>query len=114
MKRVAIGICFPLILATSGELDRDLQRIFGTDDYKVLRPGPMKWSKDGAAYTMVEGSAIVSYETESGNRTVLVGPSLLTPSGASAPLPVDDYEWSPDHRSLLIFTSAKKVWRLKT
>jgi dipeptidyl-peptidase 4 len=114
MRRIAIWICFPVLLAATSELDRDLQRIFATRDYKVLEPGRMKWSKDGAAYTTVEESAIIRYETESGNRTVVASPSLLTPSGASASLPIDDYEWSPNGRALLIFTSAKKVWRQKT
>ena len=114
MRRIAIWVCFPVLLAAAGELDRDLQRIFGSQDYKVLRPGQLKWSSDGDTYTTVEGSSIVRYETESGKRTVAIGSSLLTPSGTSAPLPIDDYTWSDDSRSLLIFTSAKMVWRQKT
>src|SRR5439155_6219407 len=38
----------------------------------------------------------------------------LTPKGATAPLDVQDYSWSPDGRMLLVFTNTKPVWRLNT
>src|SRR5207253_9968772 len=45
---------------------------------------------------------------------VMVAASALTPKGATAPLDVQDYSWSPDGRMLLVFTNTKPVWRLNT
>jgi dipeptidyl-peptidase-4 len=57
----------------------------------------------------------VSYDTVSGgDRTVLVPATSFIPKGATAPLVVEGYEWSPDHSRLLVFTNSRKVWRRNT
>ena len=38
----------------------------------------------------------------------------LVARGESAPLAVEDYEWSPDGKRLLLFTNSQKVWRENT
>ncbi|HYP50957.1 MAG TPA: S9 family peptidase, partial [Pyrinomonadaceae bacterium] len=38
----------------------------------------------------------------------------LIPQGATAPLPLQNYEWSTDNQKLLVYTNSKKVWRLNT
>jgi dipeptidyl-peptidase 4 len=72
----------------------------GGDSYTILEPSPDKRSVD-----------IVAYETATGKRTVQVSAAQLTPSGATAPLRIEDYSWSADGKKLLIFTNARKVWR---
>ncbi len=84
------------------------------------KPAPAtRWLDNGSRYTVLEPSAsgaseLVAYETNTGKRAVLVSAKQLTPSGSSKPLAIDDYFWSPDGKSLLIFTNAQKVWRLRT
>jgi dipeptidyl-peptidase-4 len=98
-----------------------LRRIFASRDFAPEGFGPARWMDGGAAYTTVEPSAtlqggddIVRYETATGARQVYVAAERLVPPGASAPLPVDDYGWSPDGSRLLLFTSSQRVWRDNT
>jgi dipeptidyl-peptidase-4 len=51
---------------------------------------------------------------ERGSREVLVAARRLVPQGASAPLEIEDYAWSPDGKKLLVFTNSQPVWRLNT
>jgi len=89
-----------------------LDRIFASNEFRSETFGPARWLEDGRAYTTLEPSAtnkeardIVRYEAASGARTVLIAAASLVPSGASAPLRIDDYAWSKDGRKLLIFTN---------
>ena len=98
-----------------------LDRIFASNEFRSETFGPARWLEDGSAYTTLEPSAankeardIVRYEAASGARTVLIAAASLVPSGASAPLRIDDYAWSKDGRKLLIFTNSKQVWRQNT
>jgi dipeptidyl-peptidase-4 len=77
--------------------------------------------KDGRSYTTVEdsaavkdGSDIVLYLADTGKREVLIPASRLIPPGGSAPLQIDNYEWSADAKLLLIFTNTQRVWRQNT
>src|SRR5262249_20624620 len=79
--------------------------------------GPARWLEDGSAYTTLEASPankdardIIRYEAASGARSVLIAAASLIPTGASAPLVIEDYAWSKDGRKLLIFTNSKQVW----
>ena len=78
------------------------------------------WQKDGEIYTILEptaggkGQDIVSYDSASGKRSVLISAAQLTPKDAKAPLDIDEYSWSDDRAKLLIFTNTKKVWRRNT
>jgi dipeptidyl-peptidase-4 len=71
----------------------------------------------GAAYTTLEpdsagkGQDLVRYDTEGGARLVLIPAAQLVPPGATGPLVIEDYAWSPDDRFLLVFTNSKPVWR---
>jgi dipeptidyl-peptidase 4 len=97
-----------------------LTRIYGSSEFAAQPFGPSRWLDDGLAYTTLEpgaggeGQDIVRYDVESGRREVMVAASALTPKGATAPLDVQDYAWSPDGRMLLVFTNTKPVWRLNT
>jgi dipeptidyl-peptidase 4 len=105
----------------SDQLNRDLKRIFDSKELTPKRFGPARWRDGGRSYTIVEPSAkvkgsdeIASYETGTGDRSILVEASELCPSGAAKPLSIDDYRWSTDGQKLLIFTNTKKVWRNNT
>ena len=98
-----------------------LDRIFTSREFAAERFGPARWMADGEAYTTLEPSParpgareLVSYAAATGGRQVLVPAARLMPAGAAAPLPIDDYSWSPDGQVLLVFTNSKRVWRQNT
>src|SRR5436190_11298952 len=98
-----------------------LDRIFSSSEFRSETFGPARWLDDGSAYTTLEPASdnretrdIIRYETATGARSVLIAAASLRPSGASAPLVIDDYAWSKDGRKLLIFTNTKQVWRQNT
>jgi dipeptidyl-peptidase-4 len=106
----------------SDGLSQDLSRIFASADLNSRGFGPARWTDDAAgAYLTVEASAsdpaareIVRYDAASGTRSVMIAASALTPSGASAPLRIENYSFSPDKSKVLIFTNSRKVWRQNT
>src|SRR5690349_24472978 len=86
-----------------------LQRIFASRDFFGQRFGPARWLESGDAYTTLElavggGTDIVRYDAATGARAVIVPAARLTPTGASDPLDIEDYAWSPDGQKLLVFT----------
>jgi len=98
-----------------------LERIFSSREFTPARFGPARWMKDGKSYTSVEdstavkgGKDIVLYSAETGKRDILISASRLLTPGATAPLPIEDYQWSADGKLLLIFTNAQRVWRQNT
>jgi dipeptidyl-peptidase-4 len=98
-----------------------LERIFDSREFAPARFGPARWMKDGKSYTTLEDSAavkggkdIVLYRAETGKREILIPATRLIPPGVSAPLQVDNYEWSADGKLLLIFTNTQRVWRQNT
>jgi dipeptidyl-peptidase-4 len=108
-------------LRGSEQLRESLKKIFDSKDYQPKTFGPARWIEGGAAYTTVETSPvlkgakdIVRYETATGQRTVLVAATALVPTPGGKALTIEDYEWSPDARKLLVFTESKKVWRSNT
>ncbi len=98
-----------------------LQRIFDSKEFTAERFGPARWMKDGISYTTLEnseavkgGQDIVLYQAATGKREILVSASKLVAAGESAPLSIENYEWSNDGKLLLIFTNSKRVWRQNT
>ncbi len=98
-----------------------LDRIFSSNDFRSETFGPARWLDEGTAYTTVEPSTIhkdafdiVRYETSTGSRSVMISASTLVPTGAAAPLVIEDYAWSKNGRKLLIFTNTEQVWRQNT
>ncbi len=100
-------------LSGSEELQQQLRRIYGSSNFAGKSFGPARWIEKGNAFTTVEKSEIVRYETATGQRTVLISSQQLTPKDGKA-LKIDGYRWSADGKRLLIFTETKKVWRLNT
>jgi dipeptidyl-peptidase 4 len=106
--------------AQSPALDRELRRIFQSNDYAAETFGPVVWLEDGRSYGAIERvgdsgvRVLVAYDTATGAREVLADAQLLTPTGAAAPLAADSYAWTHDRRQALLFTNTKKVWRQNT
>ncbi len=98
-----------------------LDSIFSANAFPVDRFGPARWL-DHDSYTTVEASArlpgaedIVRYDAASGERRVLVSAGrLVPPFNREQALSIDDYDWSPDGRLLLIFSNSQRVWRQNT
>ncbi|MGH9144676.1 MAG: hypothetical protein ACRD2I_26345 [Vicinamibacterales bacterium] len=117
---VVIAAAIAVPQAQSPALERELRRIFETNDYASETFGPSVWLEGGRAYGMIErvagaaGRVLVAYDTATGAREVLADARLLTPPGTSAPLSVASYDWSPDRKRALLFTNTRKVWRENT
>lgn len=111
------------------------EAIFQNWEYNAKRPGAIRWNKEGSAFTALETAQgfenavlekdqygndvkvyeeIVQYDPVTLKRTILIALKQLRPKGASEALVVDDYQWSADKNSLLIYTNAEYVWRHKT
>ena len=119
----ALVAAVPARAQISPESDKLLHRLFASSDFKVKTFGPARWLNGGEFYTTVEPSAavhekdakdVVSYETATGKREVLISASQLIPPGANSPLSLDDYAWSNDKSRALIFTNTAQVWRRNT
>ncbi len=98
-----------------------LMRTMNNPEFRVKTFRGGEWLGNGDAYLAIEASAgtpggndIVRYETATGARTILIAASRLIPDGAKAPLPIENYRFSPDGHRVLIFTNAKTVWRQAT
>jgi dipeptidyl-peptidase 4 len=116
---VATAACSS-VFASDPTLSRQLDAIFNKHEY-AEKNVQLAWLNDGDQYTILEPSSagaktldIVSYDTASGERSVLVPAAKLVPSGQNASLTIEDYSWSPDKKKLLVFTNSKKVWRANT
>lgn len=73
------------------------------------------WAMDGYQYYLVQGNGIAELDTlDSVRKIMLVTPGMLTPSGSSKPLNVDNFFLSDDGKKVLIFTNTKRVWRYNT
>ena len=98
-----------------------LARIFGSTELRATGLPSLRWTTDGKGYTALEPSAgadggrdLVRYDAESGARTVVVPALPLVPRGGSAPIEIEDYQFSADGHRVLIFTNAQRVWRQYT
>ncbi len=125
----ALAIAFSFVLTKSflfaqEKADESLltpERIFSSREFVSERFGPAKWLPDGLSYTVVEkskefegGMDVVQVDARTGERRVLVPASSLIEPGKSAPLRIEDYNWSADGNLLLIYTNSSRVWRLNT
>lgn len=98
-----------------------VERIFDSNEFKAEGRGQFRWLEDGSAYIALEdspeikgGKDIVRHDPATGAREIVVPARKLVPDGQSGPLKVSDYSWSKDRRKLLIFTDAKRVWRMNS
>jgi dipeptidyl-peptidase 4 len=99
-----------------------LDRIFNSTEFQPEQLGQIRWLPDRPAYLRLEADStvpggarsLVRYDATTGKADVLVPASRLVVPGDSAPLPIEDYDLSPDGKRLLIFTNSRRVWRQNT
>ena len=95
-----------------------LQRILASSDFRLQGLPAVKWMRDGQRYAFVSAengrTDLVAEDARTGQRTRLVDGSRLVPPGATAPIEIEDYEWSGDESKLLIYTNSQPVWRQNT
>ena len=96
-----------------------VERIYDPREFTVRRFGPSRWLDD-STYTTIDpapggrGGNLVRVDAATGRATVIVPATRLVPSGASDPIEIEDYTWSPDHSKLLVYTNTARVWRQNT
>ncbi len=94
-----------------------LDRIFGSREFSDRGFAQGRWVDGGSGYVAFEpstgkkGRDLVRYDTKSGKREVLAAADLFVPAGATDPLGIENYQWSPDKKQLLLFTNSRRVWR---
>ncbi|MDY0958541.1 S9 family peptidase [Sphingomonas sp. CFBP8993] len=93
-----------------------VEGIFGRGAVRTESVRSSRWSKDGESYLALEtaakgGQDIVRYRIADGQRQVVAAAADLIPAGASAPINIDSYEWSPDDKWLLIQTNGQRFRR---
>ncbi len=96
-----------------------IDRIFGSGEFAGESSPRITWQKRTGKYTMLEsgkggGRQLVAVDPATGTKDVLVPEHWLTPPGDSKALAVEDYEFSSDGATLLMFTNSKRVWRHNT
>jgi len=98
-----------------------IERLYRSGDFSSQWFYSVKWLKKGAQYTTLEksstvkyGTDLVVYDVKTGNKKILVAANELKPEGSEKTIRIENYFWSPDNKSLLIFTNGKRVWRSNT
>ena len=101
--------------------ESDLLTLDSIFTYRPKSLGKVQWQADGSGYLMLEplpggkvGLDIVRYDAATGAKTILVSADKLVPQGASAPLVIEQFEFSADGQKLLLFTNSARVWRSNT
>src|SRR5688572_30309442 len=86
-------------------------------EFGMQRFGPVRWL-DGGSYATLErdgeGLALVKYDAVSGEKSVVVGAARCRPPDREKPFLIEDYEFAPDGKSILLFTDSERVWRQNT
>ena len=88
--------------------------IFSITSYCQFRAKEINWTPDGAAYLKLNDGNIIKTDVRTNAETVIVKKEQLVPTGTEKPLPFKIYSFSPDFKTLLIFTNTAKVWRYNT
>ena len=74
----------------------------------------INWTSDGTAYLELKDGNIVRTDLKTNTEAIIVNKEQLIPNGAENALSFDIYSFSPDNKTLLIFTNTAKVWRYHT
>src|SRR6185503_14793528 len=119
---LTLSLCAVAIYAQQAAAQTDpttltLDTIF---TYRGQPLNALNWEAEGKGFLVLEPSGkgeaqdIVRYDAATGQKTILVSADKLVPAGAAAPLVVEEFEISPDARTLLLFTNTERVWRNNT
>ncbi len=74
----------------------------------------LTWSKDGNSFYFNDEGSVSENNLVNGTLKVIVSTQQLIPKGATLPLKINCFFFSPDSNKLLIYTNAKTVWRYQT
>ncbi len=103
------------------DLDGFFRRVYLTREIRAKSVGPIRWMDGGESLAAIEGSEsvkgakdVVRYATATNKREVLLAAVDLKAAGASAPLEVENCDWSADGNLALIYTNSQRVWRANT
>jgi dipeptidyl-peptidase-4 len=118
---VAVAWTITIAVAQTPQIAEILRKDFVENRYAVKSVDSLQWIRGGQAYTVLERSPagaslkdLVSYDSATGQREVIVPAQGLIPPGSKQPLAIEHYTWSADLNRLLIFTNSKRVWRTHT
>lgn len=115
---IVLSFALATVLPAQDAARLDAHRIT-SGEFAPQRFGPVRWI-DGGHYATLEPDAartayeLVGYEAVSGAREVLVPAAKLRVEGRERPLRIEDYQFSPDGKRLLVFTDSERVWRQNT
>ena len=94
-----------------------LDRLFSSPEFRAEGLRPAKWLKDGSAYLTLEDAGtrpgeqeLIRHDAASGKRMVVLSTGGLLLPGQPRPLKIDDYEFSPDEKRLLLLTNSRRVF----
>src|SRR5688500_3100847 len=119
-RRVSLIIVLLLLVVPvfAQQSDPSLLTVDSIFTFRSRGLGPVRWQENGSGYLALEPSPtkknfvdIVRYDAANGQRSVKVSAEKLTPSGANAPLLVEEFAMTTDEQKLLIFTNSQRVWR---
>ena len=95
-----------------------LGSIFEARDFDA-RSFQATWLPDGSAYATLESPSggsvrdLIHYDPATGTRTILASLPHLTPPGASGPLTITGYQFSPDGTWALLRTDRNGFWKFE-
>lgn len=125
MKRL-FGIFIILAVSASLLYSQDkglltLEKIFASNEFDAARIGQSQWLGDGDSYVKIERSItlngqrdIARYDAKTGKREILIPAEKLIPKGKETPIPLENYQITPEKDYMLIFNNSKRVWRFNT
>lgn len=116
--RTAINFALLAVLPASLAAQQlTVESIFASNEFRTQGAG-LDFHTDGENVLIFERS---DAETDvwlegirTGEREQLIEGRLLVPAGATAPILIEDIEFSADRMRALIFTNSERVWRLNT
>ena len=96
-----------------------VEMIFGGTELTPEALPEMAWSPDGDRLTFISTDSdsttdLVALDLSSGEQQIVVDGSTLIAPGERMPIAIEAYQWSPDARTLLIYTRSERVWRDNT
>jgi dipeptidyl-peptidase 4 len=87
---------------------------FSITSFSQFPAKEVNWTPDGNAYLELKDGNIVKTDLKTKAEIIIVKREQLIPKGAENPLSSKIYSFSPDYKTLLIFTNTAKVWRYHT
>jgi len=88
--------------------------IFSLTSFCQFRAKEINWTTDGTSYLKLKEGNIVKTDVKTNNESIVVKKEQLILSGTDHPLSFNIYSFSPDNKTLFIFTNTAKVWRYRT